>query len=153
MSKWTVNRVPVSTHFQLYEFESPDTQQVMVEPELVALLENLRDALGVKVYVDSAYRTAEHNASVGGKSNSLHLVGAAADVWSPDCALSKLTIEAIGVGFPVAIVFPDEGYVHLDIGAPPRYIIPRAWMDEFKKELPGSAQLMYAIEDIPAGEL
>lgn len=74
------NVVALSDHFKLWEFESPDTGQVMLDGRLFAILDGARDALGVPLVITSAYRTVTHNRAVGGKPRSLHLIGAAVDL-------------------------------------------------------------------------
>lgn len=46
-------------------------------------LQVIRDLLGKPITINSGYRTAAHNASVGGKSDSQHLLGKAADIVIP----------------------------------------------------------------------
>lgn len=72
--------LPLADNFTLKEFKSPDSDFVLVHPALVALLQTVRDHFGVPVGVNSAYRTREHNASVGGADESKHLLGMAADI-------------------------------------------------------------------------
>lgn len=51
-----------------------------VDEDLVKLLQCLRNWFGRPVRINSACRCAYHNASVGGKPKSQHLLGTAADV-------------------------------------------------------------------------
>ena len=44
-------------------------------------LERLRTIVGKPIYVTNAYRCPEHNAAVGGVSNSQHVQGTAADIY------------------------------------------------------------------------
>jgi hypothetical protein len=74
------NAIRVSTSFFLWEFESPDTNTVMVDPELIYRLELLRILWGSRVAITSGYRTPAHNTQVGGLPASRHLNGKAADV-------------------------------------------------------------------------
>lgn len=50
----------------------------------VEVLQPLRDMLQEPVFVSSAFRSCELNRYVGGKTNSQHLRGEAADISSPD---------------------------------------------------------------------
>jgi uncharacterized protein YcbK (DUF882 family) len=43
-------------------------------------LQKVRDAVGKPITINSGWRTKQHNAEVGGASNSMHLYGKAADV-------------------------------------------------------------------------
>lgn len=71
--------------FDTREFESKDGAkspygETVVKPELVALLNRIRRAWGRPIIVNSAYRSPEHNKSVGGVDNSYHVKGLAADI-------------------------------------------------------------------------
>ena len=48
--------------------------------KLASQLQILRDYLGRPVRVNSAYRCEQHNKKVGGRPNSQHLLGKAADI-------------------------------------------------------------------------
>lgn len=71
----------LSPHFRLSEFASKDgSDKVLVDDDLVELLEQIRDATGGAVTINSGYRSPAHNAAVGGVSSSQHLYGRAADI-------------------------------------------------------------------------
>lgn len=72
----------VSKHFRVREFASKDgADKVLIDDNLVALLEDIREAVGGKaITINSGYRSPEHNAAVGGVSNSQHVKGTAADI-------------------------------------------------------------------------
>lgn len=71
----------LSPHFRLREFASKDgSDKVLVDDDLVSLLEQIREAAGGAVTINSAYRSPAHNAAVGGVSSSQHLYGRAADI-------------------------------------------------------------------------
>lgn len=72
----------VSKHFRVREFASKDgADKVLIDDDLVTLLENIREAAGGKaITINSGYRSPEHNAAVGGVSNSQHVKGTAADI-------------------------------------------------------------------------
>ena len=72
----------VSKHFRVREFASKDgSDKVLIDDDLVTLLENIREAAGGKaITINSGYRSPEHNAAVGGVSNSQHVKGTAADI-------------------------------------------------------------------------
>ena len=93
------NRIKLTKNFSLHEFESPDTGEVVLDPELVTKLQALRDKLGRPVIVNSGYRTPEHNNAVGGASESYHKLGMAADIHSPGVSVETLAQLAEAVGF------------------------------------------------------
>ena len=72
----------VSKHFRVREFASKDgADKVLIDDDLVSLLEDIREAAGGKaITINSGYRSPEHNAAVGGVSNSQHVKGTAADI-------------------------------------------------------------------------
>ena len=81
-------------YFTYEEFDSPDVQgsgQMMSE-DLILILESIRNELGKPVIITSGYRTEAHNEKVGGKPNSSHLKGLAADIACKD---SKYRFELI----------------------------------------------------------
>lgn len=71
----------LSEHFTHAEFACRCCGEITVNPMLLAALEELRTVLGgIPIHVNSGYRCEKHNAEVGGKPNSQHLVGNAADI-------------------------------------------------------------------------
>lgn len=75
----------VSKHFRVREFASKDgADKVLIDDDLVTLLEKIREAAGGAVTINSGYRSPEHNAAVGGVSNSQHVKGTAADIVVED---------------------------------------------------------------------
>lgn len=61
-----------------------------VSGKLVKQLQRMRDRVGGPVNLNSGYRCARYNASIGGVSNSQHIFGCAADIVAP--GLSQKTI-------------------------------------------------------------
>lgn len=79
-------------------------------------LDRLREALGGPLYLSCAYRCPEHNASVGGVSNSQHTQGTAADMLRPDYLsfdefawYVKEYSGADGIG-----LYPSSDFIHMD---------------------------------------
>lgn len=52
-----------------------------ISPVLLNRLDRLRETYGKPIYVSCMYRCPDHNAKVGGVSNSQHVLGAAADIY------------------------------------------------------------------------
>ena len=67
--------------FKVRELRCRDgSDTVMVDEALVLLLQCIREHFGKPVVITSGYRTAAHNAAVGGVKSSQHLLGRAADI-------------------------------------------------------------------------
>ena len=69
----------LSPNFKVREFACKGSDVVLLDDELVVLLQCIREHFGKPVYITSGYRTAAHNAAVGGSKSSQHLLGRAAD--------------------------------------------------------------------------
>lgn len=61
--------------------------------ELAENLQVLRDELG-SLILTNAYRCKDHNADVGGATDSQHLVGKAADIYSPKLSPQQVSDAA-----------------------------------------------------------
>jgi uncharacterized protein YcbK (DUF882 family) len=124
-----VNDIYISKDFKLSEFQSPDTGEVMLYPELIQKTQKVRDLIGLPVRVDSGYRTKEHNLAVGGVPNSLHCQGKAVDLSCAFVSLAVLTIAAIMAGFPKVIVYTKKNFCHCDLSEYRQYLVPQDWIE------------------------
>ena len=71
----------LSPSFRVREFGCKGSDVVLLDEELVVLLQCIREHFGKPVHITSGYRTAAHNAAVGGSKSSQHLLGRAADFY------------------------------------------------------------------------
>jgi uncharacterized protein YcbK (DUF882 family) len=78
----------VTKNFNPTEFECPDCGMINVQMELIDSLQLLANRIG-RIKVNSACRCKKHNAEVGGKPDSMHLLGIAADIEPLDCNLER----------------------------------------------------------------
>ena len=68
------------------DFECPCCAANHINNAVVSLVQTIETQLGSAVNVNSGYRCAAHNRTVGGAPNSQHLRGNAADITSRDAA-------------------------------------------------------------------
>lgn len=115
----------LSPNFRVREFACRDgSDPVFIDSALVDLLQRIRDHFGQPVTITSGYRTAEHNAKVGGSKSSQHLLGRAADIQVADTSVEDVAAYAEslmpawgGVGrYPVK-TGRAKGWVHVDTRA------------------------------------
>lgn len=71
----------LTEHFCVREFACKDgCNYVLISRMLVLILEGLRQQIGEAIYINSGFRTPEHNKRVGGSILSYHQYGMAADI-------------------------------------------------------------------------
>jgi hypothetical protein len=88
-----------------------------VLPELWTKLENFAQSLGRPITLNSAYRTPEYNASVGGAKNSMHVQRKAVDVqWGITSVQGRVDMIQRAVD-GITGIGCYNGFIHLDIGA------------------------------------
>lgn len=112
-------------NFKVRELRCRDgSDTVMVDEALMLLLQCIREHFGKAVTITSGYRTAAHNAAVGGAKSSQHLLGRAADIQVADTSVEDVAAYAEslmpawgGVGrYPVK-TGRAKGWVHVDTRA------------------------------------
>ena len=113
--------------FKVREFACKGSDTVLIDDELVVLLQCIREHFGKPVHITSGYRTAEHNAGVGGSKSSQHILGRAADFWVEDTPVATVAAYAEtllpargGIGrYPKDAKRPTRktGWVHIDTRA------------------------------------
>lgn len=108
----------VSKNFKVREFACQDgSDPVFIAPELVEVLQEIRDHFGKPVNINSAFRTATHNKKVDGSAQSQHLYGMAADISI--AGVSPKTVAAF-----IETIMPQMGgigiyktFTHVDVRA------------------------------------
>ena len=111
--------------FKVRELRCRDgSDSVMVDETLTVVLQCIREHFGKPVTITSGYRTAAHNAAVGGAKSSQHLLGRAADIRVQGVSVEDVAAYAEslmpdwgGVGrYPVK-AGRATGWVHVDTRA------------------------------------
>lgn len=118
--------------FRVREFRCKDgSDKILIDTDLVNLLQQIRDAFGRAVTINSAYRTSAHNKRVGGASNSQHVKGTAADIrvqGIPPFAVAAWMEQHIkSVGKHACGYYPISLFCHVDVRA------TKVLFQEFKK--------------------
>jgi len=114
----------LTENFSLHEFDCNDGTPVPDEllhnvEALAEQLQILRDYLGERIMISSAYRHPAYNKKIGGKSNSYHLKAMAADITVKSKtprqlkAIVEKLIEQKKVKFGGIGLYP--GFLHVDI--------------------------------------
>lgn len=91
-----------------------------MNPLLISRLNEFREFLKLPLIVTSGFRCKTHNAKVGGASNSYHLVGSAADIFTPTLTGPQLYLKLLEFG---QSNFPGVGigrnFIHIDVRTRP----------------------------------
>lgn len=107
----------LSLHFYRHEFACHCCGASLLDPKLVEALETLRNLADRPVVVLCGYRCAEHNRQVGGRPNSQHLLGKAADIRIAGLDLQAMYELALRVpqfaGGGIGVY--DRNFLHLDV--------------------------------------
>jgi uncharacterized protein YcbK (DUF882 family) len=107
----------LSVHFYRHEFVCHCCGSFQLDPKLLEALEALRTLAAVPVVVLCGYRCPEHNRRVGGRPNSQHLHGKAADIRIATLGLQSmyeltLRIPRFAAG---GIGVYDRDFLHVDV--------------------------------------
>jgi len=101
-------------YFKLSEFKCPCCGKADMQQEFLDKIDKARDKAGIPFVITSGYRCPKHNKEVGGRPNSAHTKGLAADIKCTNSRdrykMVKALLEAgftrIGVG---------KDFIHADI--------------------------------------
>lgn len=85
-----------------------------MNPVLLEKLDALRESLGVPIYVSCGYRCPAHNEEVGGVSNSQHVYGNAADIYTDNLSVDELGDAAADIGFDGIGRYYTSQFCHVD---------------------------------------
>jgi zinc D-Ala-D-Ala carboxypeptidase len=104
----------MSKHFEDSEFACHCCGQNEVKAILIKMLEQARLLYGRPMVIMSGYRCPDHNQAVGGKPDSAHLKGLAADVR---CATSQDRYQMVQAFLSVGVnrIGIGKDFVHVDV--------------------------------------
>jgi uncharacterized protein YcbK (DUF882 family) len=107
----------LSEHFSLHEFACRcGCGADNVSTELIDALQELRTLAGVPIIVHSAVRCEDANRAVGGKPNSQHITGKAADISARGIKIFDLLLLAHEVdAFHYGGIGIYDQHIHVDI--------------------------------------
>ena len=101
-------------YFKVDEFECPCCGENNINPDLLVALDNARDIAEIPFVIESGFRCVEHNRAVGGKEDSSHLTGLAADIRATTSTDRYLILNALlFVGFTRIGI--GKTFIHADI--------------------------------------
>tara|TARA_R110002110_G_scaffold401408_1_gene618237 strand:+ start:686 stop:1057 length:372 start_codon:yes stop_codon:yes gene_type:complete len=101
-------------NFAPAEIACRGTGELLVVPDALDALQRLRDAVG-PIQLNSAYRSALHNARVGGAPLSRHKFGQAFDISLRNHSKRDLLDAARTAGF-TGFGLNYRAFLHVDIG-------------------------------------
>jgi zinc D-Ala-D-Ala carboxypeptidase len=103
-------------NFSPAEIACRGTGKLLVNEAALDALQALRKRLGKPLIVRSAYRSPEHNRSVGGAKASKHMDGIAFDVAMANHDPEAFEAAARTIGFKGFGFYPRSGFIHIDLG-------------------------------------
>lgn len=112
--------------FSPAEIACRGTGKLLINEQALDRLQALRRALNRPMIVNSAYRSPEHNARVGGAKKSQHLSGAAFDISMANHDPESFIAAAREAGFTGIGTYPRSNFIHIDIGP------ARVWGEPFR---------------------
>jgi uncharacterized protein YcbK (DUF882 family) len=112
-------------NFNVSEFDSPDQSGsgAKMNPDFLLKLDRARAIAGVPFKINSGYRSEAHNKKVGGKPDSSHTKGFAADIAYPNGTAGYKILTALQqVGFTRIGIYARWIHVDSDPSLPSKVI-------------------------------
>jgi uncharacterized protein YcbK (DUF882 family) len=92
--------------------------EIGIDPRLVTILVQLHALFGKSIQLVSGHRTPN---TIGTKRTSQHTLGRAADIRIPGVSIERLKQAAIKLGARGVGLYPEKGFVHVDVRQKTRY--------------------------------
>jgi len=107
-----MNNIRLDQYFILREFQCRCCGVVKIRKLLLERLHVLRGSLKRPIIITSGYRCKNHNTAVGGKVNSAHMRGAAADIRVTRISPLLVMVAAKRAGFKNVYCSVAENFTH-----------------------------------------
>ncbi len=115
-SKAKNGNTKLSSNFKVREFVCNDgSDPIFISPELVEVLQKIRDHFGKPVNINSGFRTASYNKKVGGATYSQHLYGTAADIRISGVSPKNIAAYAETLLSNKGGIGTYRDFVHIDV--------------------------------------
>lgn len=115
-SKSKEGNIKLSNNFKVSEFACKDGSDVIfIAPDLVDVLQKIRNHFGKPVNINSAYRTPTYNNKVDGAKYSQHLYGTAADIRINGVSPKDIASYAETLLFNTGGIGIYNNFVHIDV--------------------------------------
>ncbi|HAE62231.1 MAG TPA: hypothetical protein DCG38_07880 [Eubacteriaceae bacterium] len=88
-----------------------------IDEDLIAVLQRIRNKIGMPIVISSGLRCPRHNNLSGGVRDSLHLRGKAADIKAKGISVRDLGKVVVETNTHGGCGISYESFVHLDTGA------------------------------------
>lgn len=114
---FTLEEMTASETAERYGIDNTPNNDVLMNLRRLALfLEEVRKVVGMPLRINSAYRSPEANAKVGGKSTSQHCRGAAADIKVKGMTPDQVVQAIIKAKLPYDQVIREfDSWTHVSI--------------------------------------
>ena len=120
-------------YFKPSEFRCKCCGKLYIDFDFVLLLNLIRNRAGIPFIITSGYRCPAHNKAVGGKTNSAHLYGKAADILVQSSKDRYLILEAaLYYGVKRIGIAPQTSrraaFIHIDTMSDDAHPSPTIWL-------------------------
>lgn len=106
----------LSKNFKDTKFRCKCCGKLLLDPQLIPALQQLRDYVGSPIYVNCGYRCLEHNREIGSKDTSQHVLGKGADIKSKVLTPKQLARAASKIPeFNKGGIGLYNTFVHVDV--------------------------------------